>query len=322
MNLDQLSYYRIGGSCRHLHEPSDQRELLAAMAAVRASGLPWFVLGAGSNSLIADDGWPGHVIALHRHKRIEILPGNRIRVGAGVANSDLVKFAYEHELSGLEWMNGLPGQVGGTVRMNARCYGGEISRVVVGVQTHCNEYAGQLPLAVFRGYKDTDFMTNGEVISEVTLQLRPGRRDRILAAMTVPLEDRTAKGQFEYPSCGCVFKNNYSSDVSVPSGLLLDLAGVRQLPAENLQISARHANFVFNTGGATASNVLALTQSMREKVYQEFGVWLAYEMEILGDLPAPLADAVKECRTPNYQVEKLAEARSIFQRRQGQNAQK
>ena len=125
-------------------------------------------------------------------------------------------------------------------------------------------------------------------------------------------QDRVRKGQFTFPSCGCVFKNDYS--VGVPSGLLLEHAGVHKLSRDRVQINPKHANFVFNKG-ASSREIIETTLHMRELVYQEFGVWLEYEMEILGDLPADLKTKIVEKRSPDRNEEKLSEIRRQFHKK-------
>jgi UDP-N-acetylmuramate dehydrogenase len=167
---------------------------------------------------------------------------------------------------------------------------------------------------MFRGYKDTIFMENGLVIAEVTTQLMPASYEEIEQKMLFCENYRIQAGHFTYPSCGCVFKNDHKLGVS--SGLLLDLAacaGRRQGAAE---VSRKHCNFVYNTGGASADDILRLTLDMREAVWQEFGAWLEYEMELLGTFSEDLMQRVRERRTPVLKNGRLAEAKEIFRQRQ------
>ncbi len=185
-------------------------------------------------------------------------------------------------------MTALPGQIGATVRMNARCYGGEISALVQSVTAVTADGEVRVyeqPQKIFHGYKDTLFMGNDEVVAAVTLRLRKGDKDAIATRMAEVKGDRVRKGQFLHPSCGCVFKNDY--EVGVPSGVLLDKAGVRQFSQKRVFISPQHANFIFNIGGSS-EEIVALSLKMREAVYRQFSVWLRYEMEFLGNFPAAL----------------------------------
>jgi UDP-N-acetylmuramate dehydrogenase len=306
--LQEIAYYRTGGTFDRLCAPTSVEMLAATAAALRRDRTPYFLLGAGSNSLIMDDHWPGAVLVFERLRTLRV-EGHNIIAGAGVTNSELAEAAHKASLAGAAWLYGLPGQLGATTRMNARCYDGEIGQVVDSVAAVST--GGQIKTypnsAVFRGYKDTIFIENGEMVAEVSIRLQPGDPVGIAEQMRFCRDDRERKRQFLHPSCGCVFRNDYR--VGVPSGLLLDKAGVRRYSNGRVEISPWHANFVFNRG-ASAREILLVTMAMRERVYHEFGVWLAYEMEILGRLPTDLAARVNEIREPKHQEEKLAVLRA------------
>ena len=199
--------------------------------------------------------------------------------------------------------------------MNARCYGGEISQVVTKVTTvtpqgDIRNYQNQGQL--FRGYKDTVFMDNNEIIATAEISLTPGTSDKIKKQMDYCESDRMGKNQFDHPSCGCVFKNDYT--VGVPSGMLLDKAGAHDLNTNNVSLNPKHANFVFNKG-ATSREILEMTIKMRELVYDKFGVWLSYEMEILGNLPTDLQQKVNEHRNHIMKDDALKPLREAFQKK-------
>lgn len=307
MRLSDIAYYQTGGEAAGVFEPTSIDEAREALARCR-EGEGFFVLGAGSNSLVGDGRWSGMVLSCRKLDSLE-RRGRTLVIGAGVSNDRLSEFAYDEGLSGLEWMKGLPGQVGGTVRMNARCYGGEIGSFVRSVSVGSPGSREVVRLQnegkyLFRGYKDTRFMASREVILEVEIDLTDfessDQRASARRRMDGCLQDRQGKGQFDYPSCGCVFKNDYS--VGVPSGRLLETAGVRDLRSQQgrASVGLRHANFVFNTGGASAEEILLLTLAMRERVYEVWGVWLAYEMELLGHFSEELRRAVNETRPARY----------------------
>ncbi len=316
--LKDISNYKTGGSCLRLFEPQSRAELCENYREIQQNKWPFFLLGGGTNSLVLDTPWPGAVISFHKLKHVEVR-GNRILSGAGVSNSDLCALALKEKLSGLEWMYRLPGQVGGTTRMNARCYGSEMSHVVDvvrGVSFDGTEETYQRSDGIFRGYKDTIFMTNGFLIAEVEIQLkRSSESSKMLEKMNFCESDRESKGHFAYPSCGCVFKNDYSPEVSVSSGLLLEQAGVKGLQRGKAAVSPKHANFIYNTGDASSSDILELALEMRERVWEHFGVWLEFEMELLGKIPENLRERVVEKRQPNYKRSLLAEIRAQFKTR-------
>ena len=291
MKLSTLSYFKTGGTCDALHTPASLTELQAALRTLHRARTPYFILGGGTNSLVSDEHWSGAVLAMHAMRAVEN-EGMLVTCQAGVENRVLVAYCHAHSLTGVEWMTALPGQIGATVRMNARCYGGEISGLVHSVTAVTVDGEVRIyvrPQDIFHGYKDTLFMQNAEVVAAVTLQLHKGDKDKIAARMAEVEGDRVRKGQFLHPSCGCVFKNDY--EVGIPSGVLLDKAGVRQLSQKHVYVSPQHANFIFNVGG-TSEEIVRLSLKMRDAVYQRFAVWLRYEMEFLGNFPAPLQQEI------------------------------
>lgn len=314
MKLRDLAYYRTGGRCQALYEPKNIDDLAQIITALHATKQRYFILGGGTNSLVMDEDWSGAVIVFSRMKSVR-RDRDRLICEAGVENTAIAQAALQAGLGGASWMNRLPGQIGATVRMNARCYGGEISEIVTEVKAVLPDGSLKtyhLSDKIFKGYKDTLFMENGAIVGEVTLALRDGDVAAIAEHMRFCEEDRIAKGQFVHPTCGCVFKNNYA--VGVPSGMLLDKAGAHALSSDKAALNPKHANFVFNKG-ATSRDILELTLKMRELVYQTYGVWMEYEMEMLGDVPTDLKIKVDEQRPQVFQESKIAPLRAVFQKK-------
>jgi UDP-N-acetylmuramate dehydrogenase len=315
-SLSEIAYYRTGGSCERLYLPEKIEEIISAVQEIHRLSMPLFVLGGGTNSLVCDETWPGAVIAMVKMQGLRKLDGSgRVFCESGVENTRFAHFAAAEGLNGAGWMNRLPGQMGGTVRMNARCYGGEISQIVqrvTSVDLNGNVVVHSDPKKIFRGYKDTSLMETGEIVVSVELKLEPGNTMETLKQMRFCEDDRIMKGQFTHPSCGCVFKNDYK--VGVPSGMLLEAAGAKLLTKGGACVSQQHANFVFNTG-ASSREILELTLMMREAVYSKFGVWLDYEMEILGRIPGDLAAKIKESRPRGAETPELVSLRQQFKSR-------
>lgn len=315
-DLRSRCWFQTGGSCAQLFEPESEEDLGLALKEISQSKRPFFILGRGSNSLVMDDFWDGAVLSMARLQKVR-LENESIICEAGVENTWIAEMAWSSGLEGVAWMNRLPGQMGATVRMNARCYGGEISQVVSNIRAF--DFQGQLveidvhsnPEKVFRSYKNTIFMDQQLVVYEMTLDLKKGCKDSIRKKMDECEQDRLSRHQFDYPSCGCVFKNDYSPEVSVSSGFLLDLAGARDLSTEHARVSPWHANFIFNQGGGSRE-ILELSLKMRELVWNEFGIWLDYEMEMLGQIPEDLKQQINIVRKPDYKTAKLSEARRLF----------
>lgn len=314
MLLKEISHYQTGTTCDLLFEPDSVKALSKIIKSFYQQKTPYFLLGSGSNSLIMDGHWHGAVICFRQMKQC-VVNGNMIKAEAGVENSYFANLCLEIALNGASWMNALPGQVGATTRMNARCYGGEISNIVKSVTsiTSQGEIKQRSALESFLGYKNTIFITRDEIVAEVLFNLVPGEQEKILTHMEYCKNDRIQKHQFLHPSCGCVFKNNYQANV--PSGFLLENAGAEKLSTNRVQISPYHANFVFNKG-ATAREILETTIRMRELVYEKFGVWLEYEMEVLGKVPEDLKSRFSLTRKQCFNADTLLPLQQSFKNKQ------
>jgi UDP-N-acetylmuramate dehydrogenase len=310
LQLREYAYYRTGGTAAHVYQPETIEQLAQSVKEAHSKGLPLLLLGGGTNSLVLDEPFAGAAILFRRMEKLQV-QGQNLVIGAGIDNSTVALSALKAGLSGAAWMYRLPGQMGGTVRMNARCYGGEISQIVkrVVVVTTSGEIKEYRDRGVFRGYKDTVFMETGDLIAEVELELTSGDRTSIERAMIACETDRASKGQFLWPSCGCVFKNDYQ--IGVPSGMLLEASGVKSFTQGGAAVSQYHANFVYNTG-ASSRDIFELTHKMREAVFHNFGVWLEYEMEVLGSKPSDLESRLKEKRIAKPDNNKLALLKAKF----------
>jgi len=310
--LKDIAWYGTGGKASKIFAPTSIQELAKIIAELHQKKIRWFPLGAGTNSLVSDEFWNGAVIHFNKMKKIS-RQNNHLTVEAGVDNSDLSSLAYREQLAGISWMFRLPGQLGATVRMNAKCYGGEIDQVVISVTAISP--SGQIQVfkrseKIFRGYKDTIFMDNGYTIAEATLQLRAGNPKSIKEHMDFCEADRISKNQFKYPSCGCVFKNDRT--VGVPSGMLLENSDIKHLNTPAIEINPKHCNFVFNKG-TSSRNILETTLAMRQAVWDKFGVWMEYEMEVLGNIPKDILIQLQEHREHNLKNHALEPLKIKFQ---------
>jgi len=320
--LSHLSHYKTGGFCDMIYFPETIQEVGEAVREIKSKNQEFFILGLGSNSLVLDQKWEGAVLCLKEMNKVSKLSENRILAEAGAVNSDVSEFALSESLAGLSWMYGLPGFIGATVRMNARCYGGEISQVVRKITTIDKEGLEKTyehnpgNKDIFEAYKKTIFMANGEIVVAVEIELQPfSSVASIKAKMIECLEDRVSKGQYLKPSCGCVFKNNYGAEVSVPSGLLIDYCELRGAKKQGAMVSLQHANFINNEEEARSLDILELSLEVREKVWEKTGVWLEYEMEILGKPSAFLQKKIVEQREPRYNSLVLNNLRKKFHSR-------
>ncbi len=278
--LSRHTSFRIGGPAELMAFPGTETELSAVLRLARAAGLPYLVLGNGTNLLVGDRGYRGVVIKLTQEFRRAERSGSEVTVGAGSSLPRLVAFCLEQGLAGMEWAVGIPGSVGGALVMNAGAYGGQMSDVVAEVWGLLPGGRRRvIPARLIRfGYRQARY-PDGFVITGCRLRLRPGRRQTIRSAMAGWLAKRARNQPLTVPSAGCVFKNPANDSAR----RLIGLAGMRGKCVGGAQVSAKHANFIVNRGGATAADVLALARRVRAAVDRELGVRLVPEIKLVGE---------------------------------------
>ncbi|TCD47437.1 UDP-N-acetylmuramate dehydrogenase [Chlorobium sp. N1] len=281
--LSTKAYYGIGGEARFMAYPSSPAECAALLCWNRSEGLPLAVVGSGSNTIFSDHPFPGTVLSLEGMAAIRRTGPLELFVEAGVENTALAEELLRLGIGGGEWLYRLPGRIGGAVRMNARCFGGEISAVCTEVQVLSGEgaFRSMKPEEVFLGYKETSLMHAPSIVLGVRLRF-PGfcPKAEIEGRMREHLEERLRKHHFDHPSCGSVFKNNYSA--GRPSGSIFEELGCKGMREGGARVSHHHANFIFNESGATALDVLSLAGRMRRLARERANVGLELELECIG----------------------------------------
>ncbi len=279
--LSRRTSYRIGGPARLLILVHSYAALGKVVDVLAAENVDWVILGKGSNVLASDAGYEGAVIILDdEFARVSVdADEGLICAGAGALLSKVVADAAKAELSGLEFCVGIPGTVGGAVSMDAgtrREWIGQRVRdlVVYRPGEGLHRYEGH---EIEWGYRCTSIPTS-EIILEATLELAHGERSAISADMESRLARRRRTQPMGKPTCGSVFRN--PPDRS--AGILIDSCGCKGLSSGRAQVSAEHANFIVNNGGATASDVVSLIQLMHDAVLANHGVDLKCEVKLLG----------------------------------------
>ena len=237
----------------------DREQLEKVIRYLNLTGWPYFLLGNGSNLLVGDKGYRGVVIRLGRAFENVKMEGNRLTCGAAVSLAKAARTAMENGFSGLEFASGIPGSVGGGVRMNAGAYGGELGNLVETV----------LVMAKDRPY----------AVLEVTMKLQEGNREEILARMNELADRRRQKQPLEYASAGSTFKR---PEGNFAGKLIMD-AGLRGLRISGARVSDKHCGFIINDGTATAADIAELIEEVSERVKEKFGVSLEPEVIFLGD---------------------------------------
>lgn len=292
--LSQHTSFRIGGPAAALVEAHSVDELKAIIALRERFSLPVMVIGRGTNILFSDAGYKGIIIVLStefsqvRYENCENgerktengKSGIRIPViaGAGVALNRLAQQCAQWGLSGLEFAYGIPGALGGALIMNAGAHGCSISQIVVDIRvmTHSGTVS-----TIFR--EQAEFAYRQSALNQyfcvlaATLQLIQAPYDQIIAKMQQLYAERKSKLPLNKPSAGCVFKN----PPGISAGKLIDECGLKGTRIGGAEVSKKHANFIINTGGATAKDVLELIDEVRNRVYSQIGVTLELEVQYI-----------------------------------------
>jgi UDP-N-acetylenolpyruvoylglucosamine reductase len=278
--LAKRTTLRVGGNADFYVEPASENELAALLVVCGRLEVPWFILGRGSNLLVRDGGIRGLVIGLgHPHfSRVEIT-GYRMHCGAGAKLKQVAADARRAELTGLEFLEGIPGTVGGALRMNAGAMGGWMFDIVESIRymDHHGRIEEKAAAQVPVEYRSCPLLKNHIALGAM-LKGHPATRDVVQKRMKTFSEKRW-ESQPAAPSAGCIFKN----PGTIPAGKLIDELGLKGARVGNAVVSAEHANFIINEGHATAREVLELIEVIRQKARSECGIELETEVEIVGD---------------------------------------
>ncbi len=276
--LAPCTTWRIGGPADLLAQPADRSDLLRAVAWAEREGVPWRILGNGSNLLVRDEGVRGLVIRLRRVIDTVTFQGSRVAAGAGASFPALANQAAERGLAGLEFAAGIPGTVGGAVLMNAGWHAFETGNLVVEVEVlEAGGAVSRCPRerCAF-GYRRSALRGSRVVILEAVLALTPDDPAAIRGRMDAFAASRKASQPTEQPSCGSVFLKPEGDF----AGRLIEQAGLKGFRIGDVEVSRKHANFFVNVGRATAADVLALVEHVEREVAARFGVALVREFEV------------------------------------------
>ncbi|TGD94655.1 UDP-N-acetylmuramate dehydrogenase [Methylobacterium nonmethylotrophicum] len=277
--LADLTWFRVGGPADVLFTPADEEDLAAALAALPPE-VPVTVIGLGSNLIVRDGGVPGLVIRLGGKAFGSIrVEGETIRAGTALPDMKLARAAAEAGLDGLAFYRGIPGSVGGALRMNAGAHGGETTDVLI--EARAIDRAGRLHVLTHAemGFAYRHSSAPADLIfTQATYRGRPGDRasieaemDRVTAAREAaqPIRERTGGSTFKNPDGGKAWQ-------------LVDAAGCRGLTRGGAQVSEMHCNFLINRGGATAADIEGLGEEVRARVRAHSGVDLHWEIKRIG----------------------------------------
>jgi UDP-N-acetylmuramate dehydrogenase len=272
---------KVGGPADLYAVPVDESDLQHLVQQLSAQQVPWLAIGRGYNLLVRDGGIRGAVISLERFNRIEATGDKQIRAGAGAENLAVVRFAQQTGLGGIGFIAGIPGTIGGAIRMNAGAYGEGILEKTVCMTLLRNGGLAEFCISELEfGYRRLDLLP-GDLVLSATFQLE--ERDQALTEEEIrkDLELRRSKHNVGFPSAGSFFKN--------PAGQaawrVIDAAGMRGRKVGGAMVSEVHSNFLVNAGGATARDFLELSALVKEAVKNSCGLQLEEEVRIVGEEP-------------------------------------
>lgn len=278
--LAPLTTWRIGGPVELLACPSDENDLALALDWAGRQGVPWRILGNGSNLLIPDQGVPGLVLRLRKVlDRLEF-DGKAVKAGAGAMLPALATACAARGLAGLEFAGGIPGTVGGGVIMNAGWHEHELGNRIESVRWLDPE-GGFHSFSRDRcrfGYRTSRFRSSPGVVLEAALRLEEGDPERISGLTEQFVESRKENQPTQWPSCGSVFLKPPGDF----AGRLIDACGLKGRQVGGIQVSPLHANFFVNLGGGRSEDVLELVSQVEQAVLERFGVSLVREFEYWG----------------------------------------
>jgi UDP-N-acetylmuramate dehydrogenase len=280
-DLARITWFRVGGPAEVMFRPEDADDLAAFLRA-RPADVPVTVIGVGSNVLIRDGGVPGVVIRLGRAFATLEAEGTDMIVGAGALDANVARAAAEASIAGLEFLAGIPGTIGGALRMNGGAYGREMKDVLVSAQAIGPDGAiRELSAADMGfGYRHADVAPD-VIFTRARLRGHAGARDDIAARIIEIQDARAATQPIRTRTGGSTFKN--------PPGHkaweLIDDAGCRGLVLGDAQVSEQHCNFLINRGNASTSDIEALGEEVRRRVKAASGITLEWEIRIIG-MPA------------------------------------
>ena len=278
-----LTTLRVGGSADRLVEVQSRDELLAALALARDAEVPWFVLGNGSDLVVADAGIRGLVV--RNRARSVAIDGGRMHADAGAPMALLVRRSIAAGLGGLEFGTSIPGTLGGAVWANAGAHGREMRDVVATVEAW-EPSDGSIDTlgadACGFAYRESRFKHGPAVVVAATLALGTDAPDAIAERVADHQAQRVATQPLADQNAGSVFRNPAGDH----AGRLIDAAGLKGMRVGTASVSTLHANFIVTDRGGRAADVRALGDRVRAEVGARFGIDLAYEIEFVGDWPA------------------------------------
>lgn len=273
--------FRVGGPADYFVSPASAEQVRGVIACCKDAGIEYFVMGRGSNLLVADAGLRGVVVRLgDSFSDVELREDGSVTAQAGASNARIAHAAQQAGFAGFEFAAGIPGTIGGAAIMNAGAYDGELKQVARSVSclTPVGEAVMLNAAQAQWGYRHSMMAGAGYIVLSVDLQLSPGDPEAIRERMVELARRRADKQPLDLPSAGSTFKRPKGHF----AGKLIQDAGMQGHTVGAAQVSLKHAGFVVNRGGATASDIRQVIEDVQERVFDRFGVRLEPEVRMWG----------------------------------------
>ena len=280
-SMSRHTTFGVGGPARFFVSPRSEEQIRDVIALCRAEDMPFFILGKGSNLLVADSGFDGVMIHLGRDWSKIVCEGVLITAQSGAALSQIAAAALENGLGGFAFAAGIPGTLGGAVTMNAGAYGGSMSDVLqtVRVLTEDGAFADIPASEMELGYRTSRVGREDLTVLSAVIRLHPEDPEAIRAEMDDLAQRRMDKQPLEFRSAGSTFKR----PEGYFAGKLIQDAGLAGYAVGDAEVSAKHCGFVINRGGCTAEDIRQVIAHVQETVFAQFGVRLETEVRFVGE---------------------------------------
>ena len=279
--MSRHTTFRVGGPADFFVTPKAKEEVRDVIRICKEAGMPYYIIGNGSNLLVSDAGYRGVIVQIYKEMDEVKVEGDLVKAQAGALLSGIAAKALGAELSGFEFASGIPGTIGGACVMNAGAYGGEMKDVLESVTVLTGEgkiiELGRNELEL--GYRTSVIAKKGYIVLGAVLKLERGDGEKIRTYMDELKEKRVTKQPLEYPSAGSTFKR----PEGYFAGKLIEDAGLRGFQVGGAQVSEKHCGFVINRDHATAADIMELMRQVQIRVKENSGVDLEPEVKRLGD---------------------------------------
>ena len=279
--MSRHTTFRVGGPADFFVTPKAKEEVRDVIRICKEAGMPYYIIGNGSNLLVSDAGYRGVIVQIYKEMNEVKVEGDLVKAQAGALLSGIAAKALGAELSGFEFASGIPGTIGGACVMNAGAYGGEMKDVLESVTVLTDEgkiiELGRNELEL--GYRTSVIAKKGYIVLGAVLKLERGDGEKIKTYMDELREKRVTKQPLEYPSAGSTFKR----PEGYFAGKLIEDAGLRGFQVGGAQVSEKHCGFVINRNHATAADIMELMRQVQIRVKENSGVDLEPEVKRLGD---------------------------------------